>query len=377
MAVYEYKKASGERLFMVRTWLKMPDGRLRQFVKRAIPTREQAKKLEALKKVEAFSGRYLTEGEQKAARLSVADAWKLYEPAAKRDNDSFKSADKGRSQHLLRHLGDKGAADLTRLDVEAYRTARLTEKTKRKGPPAFGTLDRELELLQRFLNFAVAGGKLSKNPIASVRGLNKSNIRRVVIQQDAFDRLHGAADEHLKPILLLAYTTGMRKGEILNLRWKGESDAYGLDLKAGVIRLADGDTKTDEPRTIYLTTAAITALKALPRHLKCDAVFWNPETEAPWQEVRKKWKAACQVAGLTGAWFHDLRRSFITIARRKGIAASVVRRFSGHKTEAVFRRYDIVEEEDLRAAAVLLGAAGTDLIPGPASPPTKAEAPTG
>lgn len=369
MAVYSYTMKSGERFFLVRCWLKLPDGRLRQFVKRGIPTREQAKKLESKKKVEAFEGRYFTEGQQKTARLSVADAWKLYEPAAKRDNDSFKSADKSRSEHLLRHLGDKGVADLTRLDVEAYRTARLTEKTKRKKPPAFGTLDRELELLQRFVNYAVSGGKLAKNPIASVKALNKSNIRRVVIAPDAFERLHAGADEAFKPILSLAFATGMRRGEILSLKWRGESDAYGLDLKAGVIRLADGDTKTDEPRTIYLTASAIAALKTVPRHLKCQFVFWNPETEAPWKEVRKKWKAACNAAGLEGVWFHDLRRSFVTLARRRGIAASVVRRFSGHKTEAVFKRYDIVEEGDLRAAVALLDGSGTDLVPAPLSTP--------
>lgn len=376
MAVYEYRLKSGERFFLVRTWLKLPDGRLRQFVKRGIPTREQAKKLESLKKVEAFEGRYLSQGEQRRGRAKVSELWTLYKPTSERDNGSFASTDKSRSAHLLRHLGIKGASDLTRLDVEAYRTARLKETTKRGGAPSPATLDRELALLQRVLNFAVSCGKLPKNHIAGVRPLNRSNVRRVVVAQDAFDRLHAAADEHLKPILFLAYTTGMRKSEILSLLWRGETDAYGLDLKGGVIRLADGDTKTDTPRTIFLTASAISALKAHPRHLKSPFVFVNPETGEPWKEVRRKWRAACKVAGLTGVWFHDLRRSFVTLARRKGIAQSVVRRFSGHRTDSVFARYNIIEEEDLRAAAVRLEA-GTDLVPPPEAITTKTEAPTG
>ena len=51
---------------------------------------------------------------------------------------------------------------------------------------------------------------------------------------------------------------------------------------------------------------------------------------------------------------HDLRRSFVTLARRSGLPESVVARFSGHRTPAVFKRYNIVEEQDLKAAVEVL-----------------------
>ena len=78
------------------------------------------------------------------------------------------------------------------------------------------------------------------------------------------------------------------------------------------------------------------------------------------------WRRACEGATLEGVWFHDLRRSFITIARRKGIPQSVVRRFSGHKTDAVFERYNM--EEDLRAAAKRLEVPGPGTVLIPAAP---------
>ena len=59
-------------------------------------------------------------------------------------------------------------------------------------------------------------------------------------------------------------------------------------------------------------------------------------------------------AGLEGVWVHDLRRSFVTQARRSGLPESVVARFSGHRTAAVFKRYNIVEEQDLKAAVQVL-----------------------
>ena len=62
-------------------------------------------------------------------------------------------------------------------------------------------------------------------------------------------------------------------------------------------------------------------------------------------------------AGVKGLWFHDLRRSFVTKARRAGIPESVVMRMSGHKTRTVFERYNIVEDEDVREAVRRIEAA--------------------
>ena len=77
-------------------------------------------------------------------------------------------------------------------------------------------------------------------------------------------------------------------------------------------------------------------------------MFTNPETGKAWNDVRKMFRRAGQAAGLSGLWFHDLRRSFVTNARRHGVPESVVMRMSGHRTRSVFERYNIIEEADLR-----------------------------
>jgi integrase len=95
-------------------------------------------------------------------------------------------------------------------------------------------------------------------------------------------------------------------------------------------------------------------LSERPRLLHADYVFVNPTTGKPWQDIQGAAERAREKAGLEGVWVHDLRRSFVTQARRSGLPESVVARFSGHRTPAVFKRYNIVEEQDLKAAVQVL-----------------------
>jgi integrase len=86
----------------------------------------------------------------------------------------------------------------------------------------------------------------------------------------------------------------------------------------------------------------------------CDWVFhWNGK---PLGSHVKGWDRACSAAGLAGLHFHDLRRSAIRNIERAGIPRHVAMQISGHRTENVYRRYDIVVEADLKAAGEKLAA---------------------
>lgn len=352
MGVSKYMQ-EGQRFWKVDLWLTLPDGRASRFRKKKIPTKEQAEALVSKVKTEAFEGRYFDR--VRVPKITVTKAWEDYEPVSKRDNDTWQS-EAGRAKHLKRILGPQLVASLTVKDIDEYRTKRGKDITQRGAPPQSATLDLEVELLKRIINYAVASKILPANPIASVKLLRKSNVRKSVIDEATFSKLHAEAEDFFKPIILVAYDTGMRKSEVLDLKWSQ------VQLKDGTIRLSADDTKTENPRIICLTQRVIEMLKKLPRRLGCDFVFPNPETKKPWNECRKVFQRACRKAGLEGAWFHDLRRSFVTNSRRRGVPESVVMKMSGHKTRAVFDRYNIVEEEDLRAAVKKIEAGiATDL----------------
>ena len=124
------------------------------------------------------------------------------------------------------------------------------------------------------LGYALKSAQLKDHPLRGVQLLRKPNVRRMVLDEAGFQRLFAAAEEALQPILFLAFDTGMRKDEVLALRWEQ------VDLEASTIALAPEDTKTDEPRLIVLTQRAKEGTQPPPSRFKRKGyVLVNPKTK--------------------------------------------------------------------------------------------------
>lgn len=339
MSVTKYT-ADGETWWLVKMWVY--EGGVRRFKRKGrIATKEQAVRLAKTWAAESLDGTWHDRAAEQ--RITVADAWKSYSESSER-LDSHAS-DKSRSAHLLRHLGSRPAVALNQSDVDAYRAKRSKETTRRRAPPSSASLDREIELLKRVLGYAVRCGTLRSNPLAGVALLRDPNVREVVITEEQFqERLARLENQSLwmRPALLVAFDTGMRISEVLGLR------RDRIDWKTGRVELHASETKTEEARVIYLSARALDALKEVPAHLKSKLVFWRLKHGHP--VARTPPRRGFHNAFGDGVWVHDLRRGFITNARRRGVPESVVMKMSGHKTSAVFRRYNIIEEDDIRDA---------------------------
>lgn len=82
----------------------------------------------------------------------------------------------------------------------------------------------------------------------------------------------------------------------------------------------------------------------------------KPVRHLPIGDWRFAWRAACKVAGCEGALLHDFRRTVVRNLTRARVPEKVAMAWTGHRTRAVFDRYNIVVEDDLRDAARMLQA---------------------
>ena len=149
---------------------------------------------------------------------------------------------------------------------------------------------------------------------------------------------------YLRPVLAMGFYTGMRKAEILKLRWSN------VDLRSAEIRLDAGTTKNNEPRSISITGELLEMLK-IERQRNPDSEFVFARDGESIGSFFKAWKSAAKRAGLLALLFHDLRRTGVRNLVRAGVPEGVAMAISGHKTRAVFERYNIVSGRDLKDAA--------------------------
>jgi integrase len=215
-----------------------------------------------------------------------------------------------------------------------------------------GTINRELAALKRMFRLASQQTPPLVITTPYIPHLQENNVRQGFFTGDEFKVLRGVLPDYVKVPLIMAYWTGMRAGEILNLQWDQ------LDLERGLLRLEPGMTKNNQGRLVPLVKEVTEALwkwkqSALRCYPSCPWVCHyrgNRLLHIP----TKSWRKACQRVGLEGKLFHDLRRTAVRNMVRVGISERVAMTISGHKTRAVFDRYDIVNERDILDSQQLL-----------------------
>lgn len=157
------------------------------------------------------------------------------------------------------------------------------------------------------------------------------------------------AKPHLKPVIQTMMGTGMRSGEVLNLKWDR------IDFKDHFIRLRAEDTKTGQARSIPISGALMGILRALPRNLRDDHVFLYEGRSVG--RVERSSKAACKAAGIVygrrepnGFVLHDIRRTVKTNMLEAGVDKSYRDLILGHVLLGMDRHYVKPKENRLTTA---------------------------
>jgi integrase len=281
-----------------------------------------------------------------------ADLLTYYAVSGKRDVAEAE----GRLAHLDPFFAGYRISGIGPAEVTAYAQARQAEKA------ANGTINRELATLSKMLHLAARNNKLLRVPV--IEKLREADARAGFVDREQFEAITKLLPVELQVGALIAFTLGWRKREVFGLQLRQ------LDLETGTLRLDPGETKNREGRVAHLTpelkaalSAQVTRVRVLERETKHIVPWLFPHLAGrhvghPVGDLRKAWRRACEKAGPPGVLFHDLRRSAVRNLEQAGVSRSVAMKITGHKTESVYRRYAIVSDADLAAAASKLAARG-------------------
>ncbi len=302
--------------------------------------RQEAKNLLARRLGDICAGRFQGLGPE---RITIEELCELviedYEHARKRSAHDVKWRAKA---HVYPMIGNLRAAQFGASQVKRYVADR------RKQGAADATINRELAIVRRGFTLALQNDPPLVHRAPHIPKLDEDNVREGFLEDRQYRLLRDKLPPHLRCLFVVGYHVGCRLGELRKVEWSQ------VDFAAGEIKLVKRQTKGKAARTLPLYGEMrdwLLMLKA--EHDQnwptCPLVFHY--LGRPIGSHLKGLKKACESAEMPDLHFHDLRRSAIRNLERAGIPRKVAMAISGHKTEAVYRRYDIVSPQDLKIAA--------------------------
>jgi len=213
--------------------------------------------------------------------------------------------------------------------------------------------------LSHALSFAVKERRLlDRNPVSDISRKKEPRGRtRFLTDEERAALLDACAKSEwnpLHPLVLLAITTGARKGELIRLKWAD------VDLKKG--RALVRGSKNDEQRTLPLTGKALDALRELKlqNSARSEHLFPQPSGQpGPYEHFDAHWYVALEAAGISDFHFHDLRHTAASMLAAQGASLLEIADVLGHKTLAMVKRYShLVVDHKAKVIEKMIAAKG-------------------
>jgi integrase len=250
-------------------------------------------------------------------------------------------------------FGAKKLRAITYGDMLRFRSVRLDTPTVLGKQRSITTVNRELEVLRNMFNLASREGWILRNPFTSgpplIQKAHEKTRERILTSEEEQRLLATCSGrrEHLRPLIICALDTGMRRGEILTLTWED------IDFEGRLIRVRAFNTKTQRERWLAMTPRLLSELETLYQ----DST--GRETERVFgieNNFRKAFETARKKANLPEVRFHDLRHTAATRLVQKNVPLPLVGRVLGHTQANTTMRYVNSNIETARRAADALAA---------------------
>ena len=279
-------------------------------------------------------------GIQKIKAYKLVDLAEEYLKWAERQR-SYK--DKKRCiRQLIEVFGNHDVEDLNTREMEQWQSRRL----KYNKP---STVNRLLATLKHMVNKGTQWGMASDSVLKQVRNvklLPENNRRLRFLSIEECQRLIECCHKDLKPIVVVALNTGMRRGEIFGLKWEQ------VDLSHGFILL--DVTKNGERREIPINTTLEYLFKEMLQRSIASKYVFAGKTGKPLTDIKTGFHTALRKAGIHDFRFHDLRHTFASQLVMAGIDITSVKELLGHKSLTMTMRYSHLSPGHKRKAVHVL-----------------------
>ena len=238
-------------------------------------------------------------------------------------------------------FGEKMIDSIGRQEIAKFIAARRREVSD-------STIRRDLACMSSAYERAIGWDWIDHNPVKLIdkRNVRDAPPRTRYLTHEEFWRLYAAASDYLKPMLLFAVHTGLRREEQFSLTWDR------VNWQRGEVLIPV--TKTGTPRMVPLTafdSAALDVLRKLPRHISSPYVFAKPDGSR-YLKVQGGIEGAIRRAGLPDTRWHDLRRTCGCWLLQSGVDIFTVSRWLGHKSVSQTERaYAFLDTDALHRAA--------------------------
>lgn len=283
----------------------------------------------------------------------------MYENYAKENKKSFEKFDK----YALKVIRQYFKSSINAEDIKYLTLEKFKQYLSKERKSAANTINKYMGILSKTYNLGIAQKLVSENPVRNIKKQREPNYKVRYLTKEEEERLFNSINKeiivtgrdrkikyikpykHLEPIIICALQTGMRKSEILELKWSN------IDFEYGYIELLE--TKSGQSRKIPISEKLNSILCDLKQNNN-EYVFVNPQTNTKYKDIHNSFKSVKNEANINNFRFHDLRHTVATRMVEKGIGLVEVKDILGHsKIETTMRYAHPVPSRKLDAIKVL------------------------
>lgn len=256
--------------------------------------------------------------------------------------------------HLKPFFGGFQAARITTEKLIEYRNERI------EAGASPTTVNKELSTLRAVFHHGLndyTPPKISRVPKFPSK-LQEPPPRQGFLTDEQYDALQEHAHyPWLRALLAMAFTYGFRRAELVGRVQRNQPGmrVKQIDLQNRTIHLFAGETKNNEGRVVKMTQEVYDCLRACVDGKKPDDAVFTWGDGRPVKDFRGSWDKMIKAAGVP-ILLHDFRRSAARNLIRSGVSRDIAKKITGHKTDSMFSRYNIVVEDDLAEASTKLEA---------------------